>query len=376
MILFNNVFKTDPVSILENRKTGVIYSVDFGSGEGRYISSVISSTDPVDISVQISPKVEVRIAYIFKKDIVSGLQLSKLSSKGEIEKIHLSTLDLKGILGLIEVFSQMDLKALAKRNIILDEKIVDNPQQLESFLRTISTDPEGKAKMAEIVKNFGLIKRGDLDEITERRETVDFFEKILNSDSEFEKVKTEWGIGKKEEVWQRFFSQNPWILGSEYVEVLEERVLDTENITDYILKSYDGFADIVELKLPSAQFWNNDLTPNSDLTKALMQCMRYLSAIERRINDLDLHKKLKHTPIVKPRITLIYGRSSEWGEDEKEAYRILNCNFHSISILTYDHVLERSKRIASPVNKEEVVLEDQFPNNDDSNVSGIDDIPF
>jgi hypothetical protein len=48
---------------------------------------------------------------------------------------------------------------------------------------------------------------------------------------------------------------------------------------------------------------------------------------------------------VKPRCTLIFGRSRDWGEDEREAYRILNASHHSLSILTYDYVLDRARRI-------------------------------
>ncbi|MGC9602923.1 MAG: Shedu anti-phage system protein SduA domain-containing protein [Minisyncoccia bacterium] len=344
---FIDIFKTDAASILQNRKNGVIYTADFGSGEGKYISSAFDSTDPVDLSIQISPKVEVRIAYIFNGEQISGLQISKVNNKGELEKIHLSTLDWEGVLGLLQIFSEMDIKALARKNLILNEKITENPQELEAFLKTISTDPEGKEKMTEIVKNFGLIKRGDIDEIAERRESSALFDRLLNNSTEFAAKKTEWGVGKNEEVWQRFFKENVWILGAEFIEILNERVLDTENITDYIVKSYDGFADIIELKLPSVQFWNADLTPNSDLAKALMQCMRYISAIERRINDLELNKKLGRTAIVKPRITLIFGRSNNWTDEQRETYRILNANFHSISILTYDHVFERAKRMTA-----------------------------
>lgn len=365
---FLDIFKPDAVSILQNRKSGLIYTADFGSGEGKYISSAFDSTDPVDLRVQVSPKVEVRIAYIFNGEQISGLQISKVNNKGALEKVHLSTLDWEGVLGLLQIFSEMDIKALARKNLILNEKITGNPQELQAFLQTISADPEGREKMIELVKNLGTIKRGDIDEIAERKESSILFEQLLNNPDAFLAKKAEWGVGKNEEVWQRFFKENVWILGAEYIEILDERVLDTENITDYIVKSYDGFADIVELKLPNAQFWNADITPNGDLSKALMQCMRYISAIEKRINDLELHKKLGRTAIVKPRITLIYGRSNEWGDEQREAYRIFNSNFHSISILTYDYVLERAKRMTSNHAPEavDVIQEEINP----------DDIPF
>jgi hypothetical protein len=48
---------------------------------------------------------------------------------------------------------------------------------------------------------------------------------------------------------------------------------------------------------------------------------------------------------IKPRCTLIFGRSHDWTEDQRQAYRILNAGFHSLSILTYDHVLTRARRM-------------------------------
>jgi hypothetical protein len=334
-------------SILRHRKEGVIYTADFGSGTGRYISSAIESSDPIDVRIHISPKVELRIAYIFDGERISGLKLTKLTNKGELESIHLSTLDWEGVLALLQIFSGMDMQSLARRNLILNDKISQNPKELEAFLRTVSVDPDGREKMAEIAKNFGLINPGDIDEVAERRQASVLFDKLLNHPGTFASYKDEIGVRKNEEVWQRFFKDNTWILGAEYIEILDERVLDTENITDYIMKSYDGFADIVELKLPGAQFWNAELIPNADLTRALMQCMRYISAIERKINDLEFHKKLEGTAIVKPRITLIYGRSDDWEDLQRETYRILNSNLHSISVLTYDHVIERAKRMTA-----------------------------
>ncbi len=347
MLRFTDIFKSDPSSILQGRKAGMIYTADFGSGEGKYVSSTLNSADPVDVKIQISPRVEVRIAFIFDGEKISGLKLTKINNQGKIESMHLSTIDMQGVLGLLEMFTAMDLKALAKRNLILDEKIISDPAALETFLKTVAADPNGSAKLAEVAKNFGLLKPGDIDILTARREAVAQFDRLLNVPDEFAARKAELGAGKDEAVWQRFFTDNDWILGADCIEILDERTIDTENITDYIVRSYDGFADIVELKLPSAPFWTADLCPTAELTRALMQCMRYIRAIETRINDLELNKKLSGTAIVKPRITLIYGRSNTWTDDQKETYRVLNANLQSISIVTYDHVLERAKRMTS-----------------------------
>lgn len=87
--------------------------------------------------------------------------------------------------------------------------------------------------------------------------------------------------------------------------------------------------------------------PHSDLTKAITQAQRYVYEVEREANSVKTLERLEGVKAVKPRCTLIYGRSCEWNPEQVEAYRILNSSQHSLSILTYDHVLERARRMLS-----------------------------
>jgi hypothetical protein len=264
------------------------------------------------------------------------------------------------------LFSELDLKAVTNKAVVFDKTIIGDSKEVSRFLTLIASDPEGKQKLGEVAKNYGLIKVGDIDNVVQKKEAVSLFEKILSNQNDFNAYKKELGVGKDEEVWQKFFSQNSWILGSDFVEILDERRLDVENITDYLLRSFDGFVDIIELKLPTAPFWTAENIPKSELTSASMQCNRYILQTERKINDLEFNKKINNTPIVKPRITLIYGRSDGWTDEQREAYRVLNSSYSNLNIISYDHLLERAKRLIG-VNKVDVeVVEEINP----------DDIPF
>ncbi|MDP4010098.1 MAG: DUF4263 domain-containing protein [Candidatus Shapirobacteria bacterium] len=322
----------------------MIYSFDFGSGKGKFISTVLDGSDPYDISVKTSPKIEIRFTYIFDKKEVVGIQFSKAEKDGSLSVIHLSTLDWNGILKILYLFSNLDFSSLANNSLIIDGGLVHDPVALNKFLMTVATDPVGQEKMKEVLKNFGAIKNGDINEIVERKNAIELFEKLLNSADEFQKYKTTNVIGKNEEVWQKFFQSNSWILGSDFVEILDERVIDEESITDLPVKDYDGFVNIIELKLPTEDFWTQEMIPVSNLTKAMVQCMRYVTEMERRMND---YKKIGElgANILKPRITLIFGRSNDWMDKHREQLKILNSSFHNISILTYDHVLQRAKKI-------------------------------
>jgi len=152
--------------------------------------------------------------------------------------------------------------------------------------------------------------------------------------------------------WQKWFEDNTWVLGSDFVRVLDERRIDARNISDFLMQAYDGFVDVVEIKRPEGElrFWSptrdhGNLVPSSDLTKAITQAARYIFEVEREANSIKFLQRAQGVRTVKPRGILIFGRSSNWGDDENEAYRILNAGYHNLTIMTYDHVLERAKRM-------------------------------
>lgn len=166
---------------------------------------------------------------------------------------------------------------------------------------------------------------------------------------QFEAMLREDAIESK---WQDWFTRNSWVLGSEFVEVIGERHIDRSNISDFLMRAYDGFLDIVEIKRPEGglRFWSPTLdhgnpVPHTDLTKALTQASRYIYEVEREANSVKFQESVGGVRTVKPRCILIFGRSNAWSDQQIEAYRILNAGFHNLTVLTYDHVLDRARRI-------------------------------
>jgi Domain of unknown function (DUF4263) len=205
------------------------------------------------------------------------------------------------------LFSLPDKKKLV--SFILTNEVI--PEDLEAGLR--------QAKRAKAVKQF---------------------EEMLSKDL-------------RESAWQGWFQSNSWVLGSQFVRVLEERVIDTKNISDFLMEAYDGFLDVVEIKRPEGgmSFWTSALdhgnhVPSADLTKAVTQATRYIYEVEREANSVKFRERLGGVKTVKPRCILVFGRSAGWNDAQMEAYRIFNASFHNLSVLTYDHVLARARRIA------------------------------
>lgn len=152
--------------------------------------------------------------------------------------------------------------------------------------------------------------------------------------------------------WQTWFEKNSWILGSEFVRILDERSIDTRNITDFLMEAYDGFLDVIEIKRPESgmSFWSKSLDhgnyiPSSDLIKAVTQASSYIYEVEREANSIKFLERVDGIKTIKPRCILIFGRSHDWNSKQIEAFRILNSGYHNLSIMTYDHVLDRAKRI-------------------------------
>lgn len=153
-----------------------------------------------------------------------------------------------------------------------------------------------------------------------------------------------------EAFWQNWFTRNKWVLGSEYLNILPERDIDTDDIADYLMRSIDGFLDVVEIKRPNLPVWagpdsHGNYYPSSQLTAAISQCLNYLYRIELQSNSVEFMERVGGTKTVKPQCMLVYGRSNDWEEDKMRTLRILNAAYHQLHIITYDQLLLRAKQL-------------------------------
>ena len=90
--------------------------------------------------------------------------------------------------------------------------------------------------------------------------------------------------------------------------------------------------------------------PNGNKTETFTDLPLYSSSIyihevEREADSHKFFQRVGGVRTIKPRCTLIYGRSGDWTTEQQEAFRILNSSYHNLTIMTFDHVIERAKRI-------------------------------
>lgn len=227
------------------------------------------------------------------------------------------------------------VKANAKSFVAIDEEA--DAEYVGKLLTNLKT--KNTVELLTFIEDNNLVI-SELSAIFEKRQreaALDQFRKMLEDDVH-------------ERDWQKWFETNAWVLGSDFVSVLEDRQIDTANISDYLVKALDGHLDIVEIKRPSLSFWagsrdHDNLIPHTDLVKALVQSQNYIFELEREMNSTKTMERFGGCPIAKPRALLIHGRSAEWGPDEFRAQRLLNGGLSSVQILTYDQVLIKAIRI-------------------------------
>jgi hypothetical protein len=268
------------------------------------------------------------------------------------------TLDDDEFRSLVDFISENyePFRAGVRRYIAIDENFTaENVEHVRALFR----NPNKKELLAFLLKHE-VVPQELLHDIEYQKRIVAIkeFEEMLSQD-------------RPEADWQTWFKSNSWVLGSEFVRILDERIIDPDNIADYLVEAYDGFLDIIEIKRPGGGliFWAATLDhgnhiPSTALIKAISQSSTYVFEVEREINSQKFLERVGGVPAVKPRCVLVFGRSNDWSPEQKRAFRILNANYHNLSLMTYDHVLARAKRLLG-IEVKEVEAASTLPDDDD-----------
>lgn len=273
---------------------------------------------------------------------IISLKIARLDKDGKAKEDKTITLRQEEIDFLIEYIQEY----YTPLNIGLTEFIEADRDAAEIFKKVRDlgiSDEEVASKLIE----SGILTQNLSVAITaaERNNAVCDFELSLNQEP-------------TEAFWQDWFSRNKWVLGSDYLNILPERDIDAHDIADYLMRSIDGFVDVVEIKKPDLPFWagpdsHGNYYPASQLTAAISQCLNYLYRIELQSNSVDFMERVGGAKTVKPQCMLVYGRSDDWGEDKMKALRILNAAYNQLHIITYDQLLIRAKQLLGISDTEE-----------------------
>jgi len=168
---------------------------------------------------------------------------------------------------------------------------------------------------------------------------------------------------KERDYWQPFLEKNRWMFCLSYFVLLDENRIDLWDTADYLFESEDGFIDIVEIKHPHIEFWQKDsigdykkyrnfLQHSEELKGAIIQAVNYIFQIEKKFSNPDWCRKNNCETPVKPKCTVIFGRSDIWKIEEKTAFRLLNDSLYGIEVITFDHLYNRASKVLNSLEKE------------------------
>ena len=148
--------------------------------------------------------------------------------------------------------------------------------------------------------------------------------------------------------FQDFITESPLLLGLEYAEVMS-RVRFLRGELDFVVRRYDGYRDLLELKGPNEEIIRfrggvesqpsaYSLAPK--LSQALAQVQVYREWIAKSSKEnLDLYGVTRD-----PRITIVIGRDSDLpNETARQILRQLNVSLHRMTVLPYDILADRAE---------------------------------
>ncbi len=149
--------------------------------------------------------------------------------------------------------------------------------------------------------------------------------------------------------FQKWINTNTWVFGTEYIKKFDTRKIGIHSEADFIVESLDGFTDLVELKKSDIQLFEKDESrncyyPSKHLSKVIGQSIHYIKIME---DHRAILKEGDSLDVLKPRVKVVIGRSSNLTYEEKKALRLLNATLHGIEIITYDEILYRARKIIS-----------------------------
>lgn len=156
------------------------------------------------------------------------------------------------------------------------------------------------------------------------------------------------GSGSEHEI-QEWIYAHLWVFGPYYIEAAKQDITRDNDKIDFLLKRYDAFYDVVELKLPSCKLFDGVESPvnspsrenpiSSDVKNAISQVIKYLEEYELdKTNRYFETRQLVH----KPKAVIVIGRRDA---KMQTALRTLNHYFHGIEVLTYDDMLDIGKEL-------------------------------
>lgn len=254
-------------------------------------------------------------------------------------------------------------------------------EDLKKDILELQEENEDLQKVARLIKD-GKIKLSEVAEIKRKKESLEYFDRLLNDDSFFQKEQK--NFHGPEAVWQAFFEENKWIFGFglNYVfnsplegESLEQVVegysvrghgkrIDALMHTNGLIQSL-CFAEIKTHKKPILRQVVNAYRPDSwsisselaggiaQIQRTVQQSLTHLQTGLHRIgpDGCTTGEKLF---LYKPKSFLIIGSLSEFknekgqvNESKYSSFQIFRSSISDVEIITFDELFGRAEALVN-----------------------------
>lgn len=355
-----------------NSKLEHLYNHEFG--DGRFFQVVFA--DENEAQIKLAPRTLMKVVYLKDKDDIEGLQLIKVVSGKETEKVRFSKFNMEQLSCFLEFISTIDLKGISNRRISLaDNSLAALDQETKKKISTLLSGADGGEIVAELLKT-GLITRHDLVNTGYRKQQLERFRDMLHGNglqaykAEIEKPNT-----KDETAWQHFFMRNEWIFGYgldyRFQGILQKEFHASDTnasgrngvIADFLLGDR-RFTTFVELKLPTTELFasNQNRAQTWRLSNSLIDA--YSQILEQKASGqikIETTKELlddfNHQISQRSydsRIILIIGcwdqiSSNALGERliKEKTFELFRRDSRNVDIVTYDELYERASFIVN-----------------------------
>ncbi|KKT33605.1 MAG: hypothetical protein UW21_C0010G0001, partial [Candidatus Woesebacteria bacterium GW2011_GWB1_44_11b] len=142
-----------------------------------------------------------------------------------------------------------------------------NASELSGVVSLVQTAAK-QGKLAEIVKPEALQNFNAAINQARYKSAIDQLSQMLSN------------VALSEDDYKKWFLEHHWVFGTDYLGPEDRTKIGWAVKGDIILRSIDGYQDLVELKLPTAEVLKNDPShnnwfPSTELSKALAQVIKY-----------------------------------------------------------------------------------------------------
>jgi hypothetical protein len=331
-----------------------------------------------EIILRETEKARQQLKAIFFEDdrAVEQLLFQRFTAKGKPIANTAFSLSGKAITHLRQFLELIEVAPIPDgQGVRLDPAIVKQVlRHPEASAEVYAANPE---EVISLIR--GDINARDVIAIARRRESLQVFERLLEDQTYFQRLKTERGKKRDEDVWEEFFDENRWIFGFGLAaqlligwdEAKFEAVVEGASVwgrgkrTDALMRTAGILSSLcfVEIKLPTASLLSGDQyrpeawRPAKDLVGGVAQLHTTLDKAMRKsgvLQPVDERGFPVGQPayLCRPRSYLLIGRHDEFlgptGQVNESMYRSFENYRRSLTdpeVMTYDELLVRAKHL-------------------------------